>query len=54
MKNLKLIVFTCLAAVIIFLQWQCGEMKQARQNPDDSGNPDAWGASINENANEML
>jgi len=54
MKNLKLIVFAILAIMVIFLQWRCSEMKQTRQNPDDSGNPDAWSTSINNNANELL
>ncbi|MDQ3142532.1 MAG: hypothetical protein M3Q56_09845 [Bacteroidota bacterium] len=55
MKNhSKLFVFSVLALFIISMQLiQCTHEK-TREKPDESGSPEAWNTSINDNANDLM
>ncbi len=55
MKKLKFFVIAAFVLLVFSMQLtQCSTKPALRENSDDSGNPDAWNASIIENANEML
>src|SRR5687768_6681449 len=55
MKSLLLLVMTAIVALVLSMQFiQCTTKEKAREKPDESGSPDAWGSSINENANDLL
>jgi hypothetical protein len=57
MNNLRRCTLgTCMIAVVIPLLLLCCESpkKAKREKADESGIPDAWNNSINENASEML
>jgi cytochrome c2 len=43
--------FLALVAMILV---QCNTKPKVRNNPDDSGNPDLWNSSINDNARDMM
>ena len=47
---LSLLVIVLSATVVI----QCSTQKKKRSKPDESANPNAWDAGINENASDML
>jgi hypothetical protein len=56
MKKHGLTPLTGIIGIVLPMMFlQCESPKQAkREAADESGSPNAWNASINENANEML
>ena len=52
-KHIVLLRFT-IAVVSIVTLFQCSTQKNKRGEADESGNPNAWDASITSNANEMM
>src|SRR5688500_16051706 len=47
-------LFIITLVVICSPLMQCSTQKLTRERQDESGKPNAWNASINENANDML
>jgi hypothetical protein len=43
-----------LILVTAFTLMECNTKSKTRKTPDESGNPDAWGSSINDNAKDMM
>lgn len=56
MKNTSIVyVMSGIALFVMTLQlMQCTTKEKAREKEDESGNPDAWNSSINENAKDMM
>ena len=55
MKNLKFLIITGIVLFVLIVQSiQCTTKEKTREKPDESGSPDTWGASINENASDLL
>lgn len=55
MKNAKLFIILSIALGIFLLQSiQCSSGEKKREKVDESGEPDAWNASINDNANDLM
>ena len=55
MKPFKFFFAISLLVLAISLQFiQCTTREQTREKEDESGTPDAWNASINDNASEMM
>jgi hypothetical protein len=53
--NKTIIVLTSISAVVLSMAlMQCSTKEKARKSSDESGDPDAWGSSINNNAKDML
>lgn len=56
MKNYsRLYVMSGIALFVMSLQlMQCSTKEKTREKQDESGNPDAWNSSINDNAKDMI
>jgi hypothetical protein len=54
MRKIILVAVSALCALPMVLITQCSTKKSLRTEADESGNANAWDASINSNANEML
>src|SRR5688572_14357728 len=55
MKNRSTVtmIIIALISVSVFLQ-DCSTHKKDRKSEDDSGNPELWNMSINDNARDMM
>ena len=54
-KIYPLVILLCVTIVTSIVFTQCESPKEEkRENPDDSGDPDTWNKSINDNASEMM
>src|SRR5687767_12459594 len=54
MRKTILVALSVLSALPLVFVTQCSTKKSLRTEADESGNANAWDASINSNANEML
>src|SRR5688500_12880146 len=54
MKKIYFVIAGCSLTVLAMVFNQCGTKEVKRNTPDESGNPEAWTSSINENASDMM
>jgi len=55
MKNFQLLfILSGITLVITSVFFQCSTHEKKREAQDNSGNPDAWNSSINDNAKDMM